>query len=179
MTAARFRWALAGVEAWALNPSPTAAQHGATAGTVTVLDTSAFATTVVPTCTGARGLSVFGDATAGWSFLVGCADGTVKRVDVSTDGAATLADSTFTLGTGPVLAVETDGNTIWAITDESGTSVAQAISLTDGASIEGFGQSLSNNTIEDTVLSSDSLIVAQHRMLEAWLDDRADRGAAP
>jgi hypothetical protein len=25
----------------------------------------------------------------------------------------------------------------------------------------------------------DSLIVAQHRMLEAWLDDRADRGATP
>lgn len=128
-------------------------------GMLTVLDLAAFDPYTLVVCDGAAGLAAFGDATAGWAFLVGCADGSVARVDVGVGGDVNLASVKLAMGTGPVSALETDGETVWGIVEESGSTVAQAATIGDGAKVDGFGQSLSNKTIEDTVLTADSLIV--------------------
>lgn len=128
-------------------------------GMLTVLDLGSFDPITLSVCEGARGLAALGDSASGWAFLVGCGDGKVARVDVDTGGEVKLAAVTYPVGSGPVLAVETDGETLWAIVEEGGGAIAAAVTLADGASVEGFGQSLSNATVEDTVLTSDSVVV--------------------
>ncbi len=130
------------------------------AGKFTVLDTGTFDPYTLTVCSGARGAAVYGDAEKGWTFFVGCADGTVDAVDVAADGVATLSTTTtLTVGSGPVQALETDGTTLWAVVQEGESMLAQAVTLADGGKVEGFGQTLSSTTIEDTTLTSDSLIV--------------------
>lgn len=129
------------------------------AGTLTILDTGTFDTTVLNACPGARGVAVHGGAAAGWSFLVGCADGTVATIDVSPEGLATRATETLSVGTGAVYALETDGMNLWAVVGEGDDLVLQAVTLGSGAKVEGFGQVLSNDTLEDTALTSDSILV--------------------
>jgi hypothetical protein len=130
-------------------------------GTFTVLDTGTFDPFSLSTCAGSRGAAVTGDATKGWTFFVGCTDGTVKAVDVTTDGDVTLSESTYTVGTGQVEALETDGTTVWAVVrGEDGGLTVEAVTLASGAAVDGFGSALSSEDIEDTTLTSDSLIVA-------------------
>ena len=92
--------------------------HGG--GMLTVLDLGSFDPITLSVCEGARGLAAYGDAASGWAFLVGCGDGKVARVDVDTGGEVKLAAVTYPAGSGAVLAVETDGETLWAIVEESG-----------------------------------------------------------
>ncbi|MFN7142587.1 MAG: hypothetical protein ACK4YP_02340, partial [Myxococcota bacterium] len=131
----------------------------ASGGTLTVLDTGTFDPFVLTVCAGARGLAVTGDAEGGYTFYVGCADGTAAAVDVTADGDATKSETLFTLGADPVQGLETDGTTLFAILGTEESLSSAAVTLEDGAAVDGFGTALSSSTFEDTALTVDSLIV--------------------
>jgi len=130
-------------------------------GGFTVLDTGSFTTTVLAaSCANATGAAVSGDSTVGWTFYTGCDDGTVAVIEVSPDGDIGLSGAPLTLGDGPVLAVETDGENVYAVVDDPTEGVLVAAVTVDGDEVSGFPSTLQSDTVEDTVLVDTTLIVA-------------------
>jgi hypothetical protein len=129
-----------------------------TQGEFTILD-AGFHPTTNTACAGATGAAVFGDSTTGWTFLTGCGDGTVTAIEVSPEGEISIGTTVWELGTGPVLAVESDGTTVYGVLEEDAGTVVSALTLADSGKVDGYPVTLTNDTIEDTLLISGSLIV--------------------
>jgi hypothetical protein len=130
-------------------------------GDFTVLDTGTFIPTVIAaSCPSATGAAVSGDTTVGWTFYTGCDDGTVAVIEVSPAGDISLSGTPLTLGDGPVLAVETDGENVYAVVDDPTEGAMVAAVTVDGDELSGFPTALQSDTVEDTVLVGTTLIVA-------------------
>ncbi|MDP2315941.1 MAG: hypothetical protein Q8P41_23800 [Pseudomonadota bacterium] len=137
------------------------AWNDAGAGTFTLLNTGTFESTILSACPGARGVAAKGDALTGWTFFAGCSDGTVAVVEVTIEGDISLRDAPLVLGSGPVFGVETSGTEVYAVVDDpTDGAVVAAVTVLDGLAVEGFPVQLSSDTIEDTVLLDDYLLVS-------------------
>ncbi len=130
-------------------------------GTLTVLDAGTFTSTVVAACSRATGVAVAGIGAEGVTFFTGCEDGSVVAFDVSPIGVVTEREAPFAMGGGPVSAVETDGVTLYAVLDDPEDGAVVAAMTIEGAEpVTSFPMQLSSDTVEDTVLVDDYLIVA-------------------
>ncbi|MDP2304575.1 MAG: hypothetical protein Q8P18_00940 [Pseudomonadota bacterium] len=127
-----------------------------------VMDAGTFETTIVSVCSGARGAAASGDMSLlGVSFYTGCEDGTVAVVEITPAGLISSRAEPLTLGDGAVEAVETDGDNVYAVLQDPALGpVVAGVAVVDGTSLDGFPVELANETIEDTVLMDDILVVA-------------------
>ncbi|MDO9280602.1 MAG: hypothetical protein Q7U06_01770 [Pseudomonadota bacterium] len=127
-----------------------------------VMDAGTFETTILDVCAGASGAAASGDMTlAGVSFYTGCEDGTVAVVEISTEGVITQREDALILGDGPITAVETDGDNVYAVLDDPKLGlVVAAVAVADGAALDGYPTELPQDTVEDTVLMDDVLVLA-------------------
>lgn len=131
-------------------------------GEFTVLDAGAFDPTAIDACSGGGigGAAVLADD-KGWTFFTGCDDGTVVQIDVSLAGEVTLSENVFTVGTGAVYAVETDGTTLYAIAaGEDESTLVAAVTLADGTDVEGYPATLQADAVEDSALLGTYLLVS-------------------
>jgi hypothetical protein len=126
-----------------------------------VMDAGTFETTILTACPGASGAAASGDMTLeGVSFYTGCEDGTVAVIEISPEGMITQREDALILGDGPIFAVETDGDNVYAVLDDPKLeTVVAGVALLDGTALEGFPVELSRQAVEDTLLVDGTLIV--------------------
>lgn len=133
------------------------------AGVLALLDTVTFADpTDVSACPGAAGVAVT-EGDGGWIFWVGCQGGDVVGVRVDAESGEAALDEALTLdaGEGDVLALETDGELLWALVSGDGNPTPVALDPATGTAAEGFDAlgALGSMAIADTVVVSNVLVV--------------------
>lgn len=129
------------------------------AGVVWLVDTGSWSTVAVSAaCAGAEGVgAVPGDGAA--SFAVGCADGTVDRLDVDDAGAVTISSAAWTAGDGPVHRLATDGTGLYAVVEGSAGWEVAGLDLETGSAGSAFPVALLYEAVNDFELAGTSLLV--------------------
>ncbi len=132
-----------------------------TAGGIVAVDTATWDDTAFDVCSSAQGLAATSGDDGGARFFVGCDDGLVRVVEISADGAFSLSDDTFDPAESSVLAVETDGEWLYAVVDRTeGNPTVASFSLTDGSVRSGWPVVLGQSNVYDTALTESYLLVA-------------------
>ncbi len=109
------------------------------AGTVYVIDTRTWIPHAVSAgCGSAKGLAVTDSGTAS-VFYVGCDDGTIWSINAGVDGNVGAAVQLGSVGTGAVLALETDGTNVYAVVESGGSQpVVSALAIKSGSVVSGW-----------------------------------------
>ena len=130
------------------------------AGTLTVLDAGMFESSIYTACTDARGVTATGDSDSGYSFFVGCGDGSIVVVDVTPEGTGTIRTDLWSAGSGQVYALENDGTDLYVVLADGDSTIVQALSITDGSAVDGWPVTLLANEVEDSALYGGYLVVS-------------------
>lgn len=175
-----FRWEL-GTDVRDLALSQDGRWLGATESSgaaLHVVDTWSWEETTVATCAGARGAAV-ADTADGARFYSGCSDGSVVVIEASEAGV-TRRDDALALGDDPVLAVETDGATLWAVVDPaSGNPKVVAWDLAGGAVSSLGAATLGASGVLDTAVAGSLLFVVHGGDNVSKVDTRTMSGLLP
>ncbi|MEN9786675.1 MAG: hypothetical protein RLZZ299_1939 [Pseudomonadota bacterium] len=144
---------------------------------VHVVDGWTWQDTVVAVCADPSGVAI-DDEDGGAIIAVGCADGTVARVDVAPDGTATRGDSWRGGVSGSVVAVAwTDTQLLAVARPASGSAQVHAWGRTDGAPVtSGYPSTLSSSSVAGTAVAGSMLFVVHGSDLVSKVDLRT--GAA-
>lgn len=128
-------------------------------GVVWLVDSGSWSTVAVSAaCAGAEGVvAVPSDGAA--SFALGCADGTVDRLDLDDAGAVTVSTAAWTAGDGPVHRLATDGTGLYAVVEGSAGWEVAGLDLETGSAGSAFPVALAYEAVKDLELAGTSLLV--------------------
>lgn len=137
-------------------------------GVLLVADPSSFDVYEVWTCSGAAGVAVV-PTSGGYGFWTGCADGTVAVWEVDSSGDLTF--DSVAVSDGPIVSVDTDGDSVFALADESGLVVYAVDPSTHALATSGsWGGAFGTDSFVDSVAIDNRLVVVHSGARLSWVD---------